>query len=73
MAMKQMIDRSGVVERIAADVATRMLRRLEVIGEAAGKLSDRAKAAMPEIPWKQVAGMRNRLIHEFFNVDLSIV
>ena len=50
-----------------------VLRNLEVIGEAAGHLS-RAQAEIPcDIPWADVAGMRNILIHEYFGVDLGIV
>ena len=46
---------------------------LEVIGEAAGKISDELKAAHPEIPWHEMVGMRNRLIHEYFRISLQTV
>ena len=49
------------------------VRMLEVIGEAAGKISDELKAAHPEIPWHEMVGMRNRLIHEYFRVSLQTV
>lgn len=50
-----------------------VIRELEVIGEAARLVSDETKRKFPSIPWPQMVGMRNRLIHEYFSVDDSIV
>ena len=50
-----------------------LLRALEVIGEAANKVTPETRAAHPEIPWTQVVGIRNRLIHAYFDIDLDIV
>jgi len=50
-----------------------VIRSLEVVGEAAGRLSDKTRAAMPEIPWEKLRGMRNILIHQYDNVDLELV
>jgi len=50
-----------------------VLRPLEIIGEAARRVSPEAQQAHPEIPWAQMIGMRNRLIHEYFQVDLRRV
>lgn len=50
-----------------------VVRELEIIGEAARLVSGVTKLKFPEIPWQQIIGMRNRLIHEYFNVDNSIV
>jgi uncharacterized protein with HEPN domain len=44
-----------------------------VIGEAVKKLSSELKKGHPEIPWKDVAGMRDKLIHDYFGVDLDAV
>ena len=44
---------------------------LEIIGEAAGKVSEEYREAHPTIPWLQIVGMRNRLIHAYFDVDLD--
>lgn len=49
------------------------VRSLEIIGEAVKKISDETKKQYPEIPWKQMAGMRDILIHEYFGVDYSVV
>lgn len=50
-----------------------VVRSLEVIGEAAGKIPDQIRSKHPEIPWQEIIGMRNRLIHEYFGIDLDIV
>jgi uncharacterized protein with HEPN domain len=50
-----------------------VVRQLEIIGEAAKKLSDPTKAARPQIPWRDVASLRDRLIHGYATVDLEIV
>ena len=50
-----------------------VVRLLEILGEAASRVSDAFQAAHPEIPWRQIAGTRNRLIHGYFDVDLNIV
>lgn len=50
-----------------------VLRNLEVIGEAARKLPETERAAIPSIPWKSVSGMRDRLIHDYAGVNLDIV
>jgi uncharacterized protein with HEPN domain len=50
-----------------------LTRALEIIGEAAARMSDETRASYPKIPWNQVVGMRNRLIHGYFDVDLDIL
>ncbi len=45
--------------------------RLQIIGEAANGISDQLKALSSEIPWSQIIGMRNILVHAYFNVDLE--
>ncbi len=50
-----------------------MIRRLEIIGEAARRISLTTRAAFPELPWEEMVGLRNVLIHEYDDVDLSIV
>lgn len=49
-----------------------IIRRLEIIGEAVKNISISFKEKHPEIPWKQMAGMRDILIHEYFDIDLSL-
>ncbi|MFP4446551.1 MAG: DUF86 domain-containing protein [Desulfosudaceae bacterium] len=49
------------------------VRSVEVIGEASKKLPEDIKAMQPEIEWRKVSGMRDRLIHDYFGVDYTIV
>jgi len=50
-----------------------LVRAIEIVGEAANKISDEARAALPAIPWPAIVGMRNRLIHAYFEVDPQLV
>ncbi|MCE5323550.1 DUF86 domain-containing protein [bacterium] len=50
-----------------------IVRLLEIIGEAAKSVSEDVRDSWSSIPWKQIAGTRDRLIHGYFNVDLDIV
>ena len=50
-----------------------VIRNLQVIGEAAKKVSLKTRAATPEIPWSDIAGMRDRVVHHYFGVSLDIV
>ena len=50
-----------------------VVRNLEVIGEATKNLSSELRQANPAIPWRQIAGMRDVLIHDYLKVNLSRV
>lgn len=50
-----------------------VIRRLEMIGEASGRISQETKLHYPQIPWDEMKGMRNFLIHEYDSVDLHII
>lgn len=50
-----------------------VVRELEIIGEAVKNLSDEIKDKYQSIPWRDIADMRNKLIHEYFGVDLEAV
>ena len=49
------------------------IRNFEIVGEAVKRVSEELKAAHPEIPWADLAGFRDVLIHQYFRVDLEIV
>ena len=50
-----------------------VVRQLEILGEAAGRVSKETCGRAPEIPWAQVTGTRHRLIHDYFEVDTELV
>jgi uncharacterized protein with HEPN domain len=50
-----------------------LVRAIEIIGEAASKLSPDAQAAMPSVPWASVVAMRHRLVHAYFDIDPTIL
>ena len=50
-----------------------VIRCLEVIGKASNQIPSSIKKAHSEIPWDSIAGMRNKLIHEYFGADMMIV
>ena len=50
-----------------------VIRNLEIIGEATKKLSIGLRNRYPNVPWKEMAGARDRLIHNYFGVDIEIV
>jgi len=50
-----------------------VVRCLEIIGEAVKKIPKPIRTQHPDIPWIEIAGMRNKLIHEYFGVDLEII
>jgi len=50
-----------------------VIRSLEIMGEASKKIPEELRAKYPGIPWKRLAGMRDKLIHEYHGIDLEIV
>jgi len=50
-----------------------VIRSLEIIGEATKKIPPTVRLNYPLVPWREVAGMRDKLIHEYFGVDLSMI
>lgn len=73
LALTYVGDKKG--EEFFKDIQSQdsVIRRLEIIGEAARRISEKAKAAYPNLPWNDMIGMRNIMIHEYDNVDLSMV
>ena len=50
-----------------------LVKELEIISEAANKVSAETRSQSNTIPWQDISGMRNRLIHAYFDVDLDVV
>jgi uncharacterized protein with HEPN domain len=65
--------------RTAEDLATDRVRALalvrciEIIGEAASRVEAASRLTITDLPWPDIIGMRNRLIHAYFDVDLALV
>ena len=50
-----------------------IIRNLQVLGEAVKKLSAETRTTHPEVPWRDIAGMRDRVVHDYFGISLDIV
>lgn len=62
-------------ERFLADGMTQdaVIRNLQVLGEAAKKVSASTAAAHSDVPWRRMTGLRDRVVHDYFGVSLEIV
>lgn len=50
-----------------------VIHNIQIIGEATKKVSPETRASHPEIPWKNMAGLRDRIVHDYFGISLDIV
>jgi uncharacterized protein with HEPN domain len=50
-----------------------IVHELQILGEAAGRVSSDVTEAHPEIPWRQVTGLRHKIVHDYFVIDLGVV
>lgn len=64
-----------VFEDFIVDKKTKaaVIRNMEIVGEAVGKLPEHIRSRYPKIPWGDICGIRNKIAHEYFGVDLSVV
>ena len=62
-------------DTFCSDVRTQyaVIRALEIIGEASRKIPANMREQYSDIPWKEMSGMRNKLIHDYFGVDTEVV
>ena len=84
LLLDDILERIDRIERYVVDVdrgtflcdgktSDSVIRNLEVLGEAAGRLPKRFRAQPAEVPWRRIVGLRNRIVHEYFDVDLELV
>ena len=82
--VKDIIEAMDKIEEFIGDItfeafktddktSSAVLRKLEIIGEAAKHISDNIRIKYPQIPWKEMAGMRDKLIHSYSKVDYKLV
>jgi uncharacterized protein with HEPN domain len=50
-----------------------VIRAIEVIGEASKKIPDNIRQSQPVIPWREISGMRDKLIHDYFGINVKVV
>jgi uncharacterized protein with HEPN domain len=50
-----------------------LVRAIEIVGEAASKVTAETRAEMPDLPWASIVGMRHRLIHAYFDINRDIL
>jgi uncharacterized protein with HEPN domain len=50
-----------------------VVRAIEIIGEAASQLSEETRVRAPDVPWRAIIGMRNRIIHAYWDIDVEIL
>lgn len=70
-AISQNKTRASLDEDVMLQLA--LTRAVEVIGEAASKVSGECQQATPQLPWSAIIGMRNRLIHAYFDINLDVL
>lgn len=82
--LKDILDAMESIEMFVKDIsyddfvkddktASAVIRKFEIIGEATKQIPDEIRQKYPTIPWKEMAGMRDRLIHFYFGVDYKLV
>jgi uncharacterized protein with HEPN domain len=55
------------------EIQDAVIRRLEIIGEATRRISNQFKEEHPDLPWKEMLGLRNFVIHEYEGIDLKVI
>ena len=83
-SLRQMLEHAvearGLIEKLSRDeldservLSLALVRLMEIVGEAANRISPESRAKYPSIPWGEIVSLRNRLVHGYASVDHSIV
>jgi uncharacterized protein with HEPN domain len=72
-AIAFMAGRSKLSLNADAMLLLAVVKAVEIVGEAAAKITKERQADIPQIPWSQIISMRNRLTHAYFDIDTDIV
>lgn len=74
VAIEEFVEEMDFDMFVADDKTTSaVIRKFEIIGEATKNVPESVRQVYPQVPWRQMAGMRDRLIHTYFGVDYSLV
>lgn len=73
LATRYVAEKSKTEFSLDVQLQDAVIRRLAIIGEAARRVSDSTRQNLAAIPWGEISGMRNHLIHEYDDLDLEIV
>lgn len=82
--LQHMVDAARMAQRFVAGrtradldademLSHALARALEVVGGAASRVSPEGRAAVPGVPWSAIVGMRNRIVHAYFDIDLDVI
>jgi uncharacterized protein with HEPN domain len=73
-SIERFIERMDFEEFVRDDkTSSAVMRKLEIIGEATKAIPNQIKSNYPQVPWKAMAGMRDKLIHFYFGVDYTLL
>lgn len=84
LLLKDILEAVSAIEKFVKDIefeefkandekSSAVIRKFEIIGEASKRLSEKLKESHPEIPWKEMAGFRDKLIHFYFGIKYELV
>lgn len=82
--VKDIISAMDSIEKFVSDMtideieqddktSSAVIRKFEIIGEATKQIPDALRSRHPEIPWRRMSGMRDRLVHAYFGIDYKLV